>query len=143
MTKDKNEHTAVARSNSMPISTKISFEICNFIRGKEVKKAQLHLKSVIDHKMAVPYIRYNKDTPHRPGAMASGRYPEKAAGFFIKLLNSLIANAEDKGLNAADLIITKATANKGANRYHTGRIRGIKMKVTHLEIEAKEGSDKK
>lgn len=141
--KIKKENVAVVRSKSLPISSKVSVEICNLIRGLPVEKAKNYMERVTKHKMAVPYKRYNKDTPHRPGKIAAGRYPEKAATTFLKLLNSLVANAEDKGLNSKGLVIVKAISNKGAQRYHTGRMRGIKMKATHIEIEAIEGVNKK
>ena len=69
--------------------------------------------------------------------MASGRYPEKASIYFIKLLNSLEANAEFKNLST-NLIITYASASKGNSQFHFGRQRRRKMKRTHIEIRAME-----
>ena len=131
------DHIAVATAHNLPISLKKSVEICNFLRYKEVKKAKSILNDVIAKKIAVPFKRFNMDTGHKPG-MAAGKYPQKASSEVLKLLNSAEANAENKGLDAEKLIISKLIANKGNRMYHSGRHRGIKMKRTHLEIVLEE-----
>mgnify|MGYP003966860597 FL=1 len=137
-TADKKEHFATAKSINLPISTKQSVEISNFIRRKETSKAKMLLNEVLEHKRAVPFKRYNRDTGHKPGNIASGRYPEKAIQNFLILINSVEANAEDKGLDSKNLIITEMKADQGPQQWHQGRMRRRKMKNTHLSIKVME-----
>ncbi|MCD4759864.1 50S ribosomal protein L22 [archaeon] len=135
---DKSEHFAIARSLSLPISTKQAVEISNFIRKKELQIARKLLQEVLDKKKALPFKRYNRDMGHKPGKIASGRYPEKAISYFIKILRTAEANAEDKGLDINNLIITELKADKGPQQWHYGRLRRRKMKNTHLYVKVME-----
>lgn len=137
-TTEKKEHFVSAKSVNLPISTKQSVEISNFIRGKSLQKSKMLLDEVTEHKKAVPYKRYNRDTGHKPGKIASGRYPEKAISHFLKLLNTAEANAEDKGLDSKNLIITEIKADKGTQQWHQGRLRRRRMKNTHLFVKVAE-----
>ena len=133
----ESDHIAIANASNLSISTKVSIEICNFLRYKNLQKAKKILANVMEKKIAVPYKRYNMDIGHKPG-IAAGRYPNKASAEILKLLNSAEANAENKGLDAEKLIISKLIANKGNRMYHPGRHRGIKMKRTHIEVMLEE-----
>ena len=130
-------HEAFARLENIPVSTKHSVEICSFLRGKELEKAKRLLQQVIDKKMAVPFKRYNRDVGHKPG-IAAGRYPEKATKEILKLLNLVQANAENKGLDRENLIISEIIANKGYQQMHYGRKRSRKFKRTHIEVSVQE-----
>jgi|SRR3989344_919304 len=138
------EEAKVAGVN-LPISLKESVEICNFIRNRNIKKVKGILNNVLKKKVAIPYKRFNQDTPHRRGNIASGRYPVKAVGYFLELLNSLEANAENKGLNVDKLSLSFAVANKGERTWHYGRQKRRRTKRTHLELRAieKEIKEKK
>ncbi len=136
--KEKEEHFAIARAVNLPISTKHSVEIAKFIRKKELNKAKMLLNEVLEHKKAVPFKRYNRDMGHKPGKIAAGRYPEKAIRYFIRLLNDAQANAENKGLDASNLIIAEIKADRGAQQWHYGRLRRRKMKNTHLFVKVME-----
>jgi large subunit ribosomal protein L22 len=119
---------------NLPVSKKVAYEVTNHIRGRTIEKAIAILKDVQAMKTPVPYKRYNKDTPHRKGDFASGRFPEKAARYIIPLLKSLKSNADDKGLTG-DLILVHSAANMTAKRHRAGRIRGVK-RTTHVEFVA-------
>ena len=93
------ENIAKVIGKDLPISTKFSVEICNFIRYKNTKKAKEMMQRVSDMKDAVPMKRFGKDLAHKPGKIAGGRYPLKASKYFLDLLNALEKNAENKGLN--------------------------------------------
>lgn len=138
----KDEHIAKVRGIELPISTKISVEVCNFIKHKNLNKARAQLERVLEKKLAVPYRRYNTNVAHKPGKIAAGRYPIKAAKQFIDLLNLLQANAENKGLNSESLIIYFASANQGSKVWHIGRKRRRRMKRTHVELRVKEEETK-
>lgn len=133
-TTDANE--AIARGSDLPISSKMSMEICDNIRYKKIDSAIGLLEDVIEMKRPVVIRRFNWDLGHKPG-YGPGRYPINAAKVFIQLLKLAKANAENKGLNADKLVISFAKADFGQRRGHHGRHRG-KMKSTHVEIHVKE-----
>ena len=66
----------------------------------------------------------------------AGRYPIKTCKTILQLLNSVRANAQNKGMSS-NLIISEIIANQGNKQMHYGRHRG-KMKRTHLKIVVKE-----
>lgn len=137
-TKINEENTSKASGISLSISTKISVEICSFIRGKNLQKAKNILENVIAGKQAVPYKRYNQEIPHRKGKMASGRFPKKASNAILRLLKSVEANAQLKGLNTNNLAIKHLCAHQASRPMHVGRHRNRVMKRTHVEIVVEE-----
>jgi large subunit ribosomal protein L22 len=137
------EHAAKAVGRALPISTKQSVEICNFIRQMSIEKAKRRLADVINKKSAVPFKRFNDNIGHKKGMIAAGRYPEKACSHVLKLLESVEANAQFKGLNTANLVITHICANKAARPWHYGRQRRRKTKRTNVEIIVEERTEEK
>ena len=131
-----------ARGLNLPISTKDSIEICNFIRSKNLVKARKQLTLVLEKKVAIPQNRFNSDRGHRKGKIGPGFFPEKPAKEFIQLLNNLESNAFNKGLNVEQLIIKRAVSNKGEVPYRHGRWRTA-SKRTHIELMAQEKESKK
>jgi len=132
------EHAAKAVGISLPISRKTSVEVCAFIRNKSLDKAKALLQAVIDKKIAVPFKRYNRDVGHKKGRIAAGRYPQKTCKEIFKLLESVEANAQFKGLNTANLVIKSIIANAASRPWHYGRQRRRKMKRTNIEIVVEE-----
>ncbi len=134
-------HVAVARALNVPVSTRHCIEICRSLRYKDVSYAKKFLEEVSVLKRAVPYKRFIQDTGHKAG-MSAGRYPQKAAKEILRLLKSVEANAQVKGLDTSSLKITKLLANK-ASIFSTGRRHGGSAKRTHVEVEVKERFAKK
>ena len=135
------DHLANAKAKSLPVSTKHCIVISDNIRYKSTSEAKKILEGVSPLKKAIPFRRFNRDMGHKPG-MASGRYPEKAAKEFIKLIKSVEANAQIKGLDVENLKIVKVISNKASTPMTGGRHRrGTKR--THIEIEVKEFTVKK
>jgi large subunit ribosomal protein L22 len=130
-------HFATAKSLNLPMSTKQSYEVANYLRGRNLQKAKMLLQQVLDKKTAVPYKRFNRDTGHKPG-IAAGRYPEKVSKAFLMLLNSVEANAEDKGLDNEKLIISEIRSTQGSQQWHAGRQRRRRMKRTHIYVKVEE-----
>jgi len=95
------------------ISHKHAREIAVQIKGLSIEKARDYLQSVINKQRAVPFRRYKNQVGHRsdPGVM-SGRYPQKSATEFIKLLDNLESNAEYKGMDLDRLKIVNAQCTK-------------------------------
>jgi large subunit ribosomal protein L22 len=137
----KEVQTAKASAMSLHISTKQSIEICSFIRYKTVESSKLYLERVAKMEVAIPFKRFNRDMGHKKN-MAAGRYPLKAVKEFLKLLRSVEANAQVLGLDASNLKIVTAIANKASAPVTGGRHRrGTKR--THLYLEVQEIEDKK
>jgi len=132
------EHTAKAVGVALPISTKTSVEVCGFVKNKTLEKAKLLLQGVIDKKVVVPFKKFNKDVSHKKGKIAAGRYPEKTCKEILKLLESVEANAQFKGLNTANLVIKSIIANSASRSWHYGRQHRRKMKRTNIEVVLEE-----
>ena len=126
------ENMAMAVSQSLPVSRKLSTQVCRFVKGMPVAKAKQALHDVMKFKRAVPMKRYYKETAHKTG-MAVGRYPVKACQQVLNVLESAEANAQFKGLSSTDLIVHHAVAQKGPTMSGQGRTGGA-MKRTHVEI---------
>ncbi|MCH8975754.1 MAG: 50S ribosomal protein L22 [Thaumarchaeota archaeon] len=126
------------------ISHKHAREIAVQIKGLSIEKARDYLQSVMNKQRAVPFRRYKNQVGHRsdPGVM-SGRYPEKSATEFIKLLDNLESNAEYKGMDLDRLKIVNATVHKGVliKRFIPrafGRASPKNNVLTHIELVAQE-----
>lgn len=135
---NKEEHVARAKALNLPISPKVSREIAAFVRNKNTIKAKGLLQNVMEQKIAIPMKRFNRDTGHKPGKIAAGRYHQKATNEFIKLIKLVEAHADNKGMDSKNLIIFDIRANKGEKMVHYGRQRGTKMKRANLYIGVKE-----
>lgn len=129
-------------------SLKYSTELVREIKGKNVKRAESFLQNILEKKEFLPLRRYVKQVGHRKGRSRSfaktGRYPKGTAEIFKKLIESAKANADYKGLDTENLIITHAFASQGFRRIShqsQGRITGKRRgkKSVHLEIVVREG----
>jgi len=127
------ENMARIVGRALPISTKFSVEICNFIRNKSTSEAKEILKGVAEGKHAIPFKIFNNGLSHKRG-MGAGRFPKKPAIEIIKLLESVEANAQFKGLNTSNLQIKHICAHFASRPWHYGRQRRRKTKRTHIEI---------
>jgi len=71
------------------------------------------------------------EIPHRKGkGITSGRYPIKAASYFVKLLRQLGSNSKENGLE--EVIISEAIANKDSRPRK--RFGGSKKKTNVLLV---------
>jgi large subunit ribosomal protein L22 len=131
------ENMARAIGRSLPISFKQSVEVCNLIRNKSINYARSVLNNVINHKQAIPFKRFNRNVGHKKN-IGAGRYPKKTSAEILKLINNVEANAQFKGLNTVNLVITHINANKASKVMHFGRKRGREAKRTNLEIVVQE-----
>jgi len=104
--------SAKAIGKDLPVSPKMSREICGMIRGKKTDVAVKMLEEVIDLKRPVPLKRFNKRVSHKPG-VGPGRYPQKAARAILSVVKSAASNAEYKGLSADEMIITVISTSLG------------------------------
>ncbi|MEM4206761.1 MAG: 50S ribosomal protein L22, partial [Nitrososphaerota archaeon] len=105
--------TVKASLREIDVSPKWSREVCQAIKGLRIDKAKKLLEEVIAKKRMIPYRRYRKLRAHHSETKGPGGYPVKVARRVLKLLDSLEANAEFKGLDLDKLYITHAVAHKG------------------------------
>jgi len=126
------------------ISHKHAREVAVSIKGLSIEKARDFLQAVINKERAVAFRRFKNQVGHKsdPGMM-SGRYPQKTAKEFIKVLDNLESNAEYKGMDLDRLKIINATVHKGViiKRFTPramGRATAKNDVLTHVELVAKE-----
>ncbi|HDH06920.1 MAG TPA: 50S ribosomal protein L22 [Thermoproteales archaeon] len=142
---DKEDVMVKASLREVSISPKHAVEIAREIKGMYIEKARRYLEDVIKLRRPVPFKRYNKKVPHRRGLTGwpSGRYPVKAAKYFLKLLDNLENNAEQKGLDISRLKIVHCAAFRGRKRRKYiprafGRATPYFDTLVHVEIVAEE-----
>ncbi len=134
-----------ASGRDLHISPKAAREICASIRHMRLDQSRMFLTAVMEKKQAVPYKRYNKEVPHRRGLQGwyAGRYPVKAAGEILRVLDSLEANAQAKGLDLEHLRLVHAAAQRARvlKRYIPrafGRSSPSFDNLCHIELVAEE-----
>lgn len=121
--------TAIVNAQSLPISTKHSIAVCNYIRGKNLETAILRLEPVAAHKKPIPM---KGEIPHRKGKIMSGRFPIKAAKAFITILKSLKANAIANELEIEKYVLF-CKANLASRPFK--RFGRAKFKRTHVTLK--------
>lgn len=105
--------TAVASGRDLRVSYKDTVEVLNAIRGKRLEEAVKVLNDIISMRRPIPYRRFNRKVGHKK-AIASGRFPVKAAKAVLDVLKNAEANAEYKGLDTTRLWVVHAAAHKGS-----------------------------
>ena len=140
---DRTRHVR-ASLREKTISHKHAREIAVKIKGMSIESARNYLQDVIRLKRAVPFRRYHNEVGHKSdtGVMA-GRYPQKAANEFVKLLDNLESNAEYRGMDLDRLKIINATVHKGRKiaRFTPRAMGRASPKInilTHVELVAQE-----
>jgi len=134
--KIKKKDEAVAHGAGLPISKKHSMYICSFIKNKKIDNAIADLQKVIKLKKAVPF---KGEIPHRKGNIERGRYPVKAAGYFINLLKSLKGNVITNQMEIEETKIYIASASWANRPMRRG---GRLAKRTNIVLKAKEFPEK-
>lgn len=125
------KEVAVVNGFSQRVSSKYSFEVCKFVKYKELDKAIEDLELVVLKKKAVPM--HALEVAHKPGNVAGGKYPITVAKVFIDLIKQLKANAVVNQIE--NPIITLAVANWASRPY---RRAGQQGKRTHIHLEARD-----
>lgn len=127
----KKKYEAIAKGAALPLSKKHCMYICSYIKNKSIDKAIDSLKKVIAMKKPIPF---KGEIPHRKGMM-SGRYPVKAAGYFVNLLKALKGNALVNRLEIEKTRISIASASWAARPAQRG---GSRAKRTNVILKARE-----
>jgi len=139
------DKTAIASGRDLRIKPKSAREICHYLKGMRLTDAKQALQDVMDLKKPIPYLRYNLKMPHRKGTQgfSSGRFPQKAAEEIMKVLDSVQANAEFKGLYVDNLKIIHISASRGRVIRQFiprafGRASPYNKHLTHVEVAVEE-----
>jgi len=111
---------AKAIAKNQPVSTKYAIELCREIRMKRLSSVESRLQRIMQKQEFLPLRQYNKKVAHRKGnsvsGVKSGRFPVRLCSVFLKLLESVKANADFKGLDSENLVITHCFASRGFAR---------------------------
>jgi large subunit ribosomal protein L22 len=140
---DRTRHVR-ASIREKTISHKHAREIAVTIKGMSIENARNYLQDVIKLKRAVPFRRYHNEVGHKSDTgVMSGRYPQKAATEFVKLLDNLESNAEYRGMDLDRLKIINTAVHKGRKiQRFTPRAMGRASPkidiLTHVELVAQE-----
>jgi len=106
--------TAKAMLRERPISLKHSKAISKAIKGKTVAEAEAYLDDVIDGERSVPFKQHNTGVGHRSDidGWDAGRYPEKAAKDFQRLLENARNNGDNQGFDGPEMVIKHVAPHK-------------------------------
>jgi len=106
--------TAKAMLRERQMSHKHSKAIAREIKGKTAAKAVAYLEAVIDGEQSVPFRQHNSGVGHRNDidGWDAGRYPEKASGAFLDLLENAIGNADHQGFDGESMTVEHVAAHK-------------------------------
>ncbi len=126
------ENVVKAYGKDLPISRKHGYELANFLRYKPVNRVVRELEEIIKLKLPVPFRRYNGDVGHKT-KIGSGRYPVKAAKYFLKVVKNAINNAKQKGLNIDELYVVHLSTHKASTPLSSGR-RHRSTKRLHVQV---------
>lgn len=119
-----------AFGRNLDVSAKDSRELCHALQGMTIQNARKYLENVIALKQVVPYTRHVKEVPHHKG-IATGRWPKKAAGRILKVIESAKANAEQIGKDEEGLVIQLINTSRGNLKSGYGGKRSMHRKGRH------------
>ena len=110
--------TAKGMLRDRNVSPKHSKAIARAIKGRTVADAESYLEQVVAGEASVPFRQHNAGTGHRSDidGWDAGRYPEKAAGEFLTLLENVRNNADRQGFDADAMEIAHVAAHKVGER---------------------------
>ena len=107
------DNAVKASVREVDISPKWAREVCQAVKGLTIAEAKKLMEDVVAQRRMIPYRRYRKKRAHHAQTKGPGGYPVKVAKVMLKLLDSLEANAEFKGLDVDRVKIVHAAAHKG------------------------------
>ncbi|MFB6244707.1 MAG: 50S ribosomal protein L22 [Halobaculum sp.] len=106
--------TAKGMLRDRNVSLKHSKAIAREITGETVADARAYLEAVIAEEQSVPFRQHNSGVGHRSDidGWDAGRYPQKAAEEFLKLLTNVENNADRQGFDAESMEIAHTAPHK-------------------------------
>ncbi len=121
---------AKATGKEIRVKFKDAVEVCAAIRGMNAEDAKKYLEAVIDKKALVPVKKAKLQSGHKIGMKPYGFQPIKVSGAILIVLKSAMANAEFRGLDVKNCIISSAVALRGR------KMRRMKPKGRHTVFES-------
>eukprot|EP00746_Dinoflagellata_sp_MGD_P138103 gnl/MRDRNA2_/MRDRNA2_71820_c0_seq1.p1 gnl/MRDRNA2_/MRDRNA2_71820_c0~~gnl/MRDRNA2_/MRDRNA2_71820_c0_seq1.p1 ORF type:complete len:184 (+),score=50.23 gnl/MRDRNA2_/MRDRNA2_71820_c0_seq1:74-625(+) len=122
---------------------KNTYEVCQAIKGMNLRNAQKYLEAVCEKKQCIPFRKYKGCIGRTPQAkafkMSQGRWPIKSAKIVLDLLRNAESNADFKNLDADNLSITFIQVNRAQHgrrrtyRAH-GRINPYQSSPCHIQM---------
>uniref|UniRef100_A0A7S1CK57 50S ribosomal protein L22, chloroplastic n=1 Tax=Bicosoecida sp. CB-2014 TaxID=1486930 RepID=A0A7S1CK57_9STRA len=137
--------SAQARGSHLRVHFKNCREVGAAIKGKTVGEARTYLEAVLERKAAIPFRRFaggcGRHAQAKPLKAPGDQvgWPVKAVKFFLDLVTNVAANAEMKGLEGDNLVLTHVQVNRAPQmrrrtyRAH-GRIGPYMCNPAHIEL---------
>lgn len=139
-----------ARGSDLRVSFKNTHETSAAIRGMTLERAQKYLQNVIEKKEIVPFRRFKIGVKGkaqcRNWKVPVGRWPQKSCRFLMGLLKNAESNAELRGIDTENLVVSHIQVNKARRgrrrtfRAH-GRINAFMSQPCHVEMFLSEPED--
>merc|ERR1719182_454665 len=143
---------AKAKGTHLRVHFKHCREIGQAIKGRTISKARTYLENVLAFKEAIPFTKYTGGIGRHavakqyktPGDKCG--WPQKATKSFLDLLRNVESNAESKGLELDNCVITDTNVNQAPKmrrrtyRAH-GRINAYMSSPAHITLIAQEKND--
>jgi len=141
---DNPTKSAKAKGSYLRVHFKNTAETARCIKGMTVERAKEFLDNVIHHKECVAFRHYNGGVGRtgqakQHGTCTQGRWPKKSVEFISTILKNAEANAESKGLDNSQLVISHLLVNRAPKqrrrtyRAH-GRINPYMSNPSHIEM---------
>lgn len=135
--------SAKSRGSFLRVSFKNTREVAQAVNDMKLNRAITFLENVKEHKEAVPMRRYAGSTGRtaqgKQFGVSRARWPVKSADFLLGLLRNAEANAEIKGLDTSNLVVSHIQVNQAPKqrrrtyRAH-GRINPYMSNPCHIEV---------
>ena len=106
------DKSAKAYGRELQCSPRHSQNIARTLRGMKVLDAKNLLEDVIALKHPIEFKTRKRKMGHKKG-MGAGAYPEKASRYILQVINDAENNAEYKGLDPENMVISHISAYKG------------------------------
>lgn len=135
--------SAFARGAYLRVHFKNTREAAAALKGLKLKKALKYLENVKEKAECIPFRRFaggiGRTAQAKAFGVTKGRWPVKSVQFLETLLKNAQSNAESKGLDLDELIISHIQVNqapKQRRRTHRahGRINPYMSSPCHIEI---------
>lgn len=138
---------ASARGAHLRVSFKNTQATAQAIAGQNLQTALKYLAAVSEKKRAIPFRKHHGDIGRTSQGKEFGtthaRWPVKSVEFVTELLENAKANADAKGLNVENLVISHIQVNKAPLRRRRtyrafGRINRFDSHPCHIELHLTE-----
>jgi large subunit ribosomal protein L22 len=141
-TKDP-DRSAKAYGYELHCSVKDSVNLAYALKGMKLDDAKKYLEDIIAKKRALPAVFHNKKVSHQKGRVGPGSFPQKAARYMLKIVKNAENNAEYKGFDIENMMISHISAYcgrviKGIMPRAQGRATNKNKKTTNIEIIVEE-----